>query len=288
MRTTDPKNRSKYPKPYVLKSPNSTGVEREVLEDKHIQTLQNFGLSFLQAKTYLVLLMLGEADTKTIAKASNVARQEIYRVMPSLLKLGLGTKTISKPIMYKATPLKDALGILLKKQKQEVAKLENERGWLLNNIHSVNNQTLTSEDETQFTVTSELTLFFITHEKILSKTQETIDIIVPNITLPNRFNEMWTALQKKLNQTPNLRVRLITPRSSKIDLLPAGIVEYPGFEIRHSSEQVSFGMHIFDKKELTLAIAEKGGLPSLWSNNPNIVTIAWNYYELMWTKASPA
>jgi sugar-specific transcriptional regulator TrmB len=262
------------------------GVDKQLLADKHIETLQNFGLSFLQAKTYLVLLMLGEADTKTIAKASNVARQEIYRVMPSLLKLGLGTKTIGKPTLYHATPLNDALGILLKKQKQEITKLENEQRWLLNNLHSVNSQNLTSEDETQFTITSELTLFFITHEKLLAKTQETIDIILPCIVFPNRFNDLWASLENKLYQTKDLKVRLIVPSNSKKDLLPVGILEYPGFKIRYLPDLISFGMYIFDKQELTLSIAEQEGLPSLWSNNPNIVTIARSYYELLWTKAA--
>jgi sugar-specific transcriptional regulator TrmB len=60
-----------------------------------IQTLTDLGLSLLQAKTYLNLAKLGKANVQTIAKASNVARQDIYRVMPKLQKLGLAEKFIS-------------------------------------------------------------------------------------------------------------------------------------------------------------------------------------------------
>ena len=256
-----------------------------MIEDKHIRTLQDFGLSYLQAKTYLVLLDLGEADTKTIARASNVARQEIYRVMPSLQKLGLSEKSISKPIIYKATPLKDALSILLKKEKTEVDNLQNKQNWLLNNFHSDGVKNLVHEDDTQFIITSELTLFFNSHEKLLSKTQESIDIIVPFIFFPEKFCEMWSQLKKTMLKKRNLKVRLIAQRCDDGSTLPKSILEYPDFELRYATEPVSFGMYVFDKKELTLAIAEKSGLPSLWSNNHNMLILAQNYYELMWAKA---
>ncbi|MEX2723761.1 MAG: helix-turn-helix domain-containing protein [Candidatus Freyarchaeota archaeon] len=63
---------------------------------EYIQTLTDLGLTFLQAKTYLNLAKLGKANVQTIAKASNVARQDIYRIMPSLQKLGLAEKNHSQ------------------------------------------------------------------------------------------------------------------------------------------------------------------------------------------------
>jgi DNA-binding IclR family transcriptional regulator len=54
----------------------------------------------LKSKVYLTLATLGKADVKTIAKASNIARQEIYRIMPTLQKLGLTEKIITNPTMY--------------------------------------------------------------------------------------------------------------------------------------------------------------------------------------------
>jgi hypothetical protein len=43
-------------------------------------------------------------------------------------------------------------------------------------------------------------------------------------------------------------------------------------------------MHIFDNKEVTLATSENG-LPSLWSNNRNLVNLAVSYFDVMWSKA---
>ena len=64
-----------------------------LMQKEQIQTLMAFGLTSLQAKTYLALAKLGKADVKTIAKVSKVARQDIYRIMPTLQKWGLEKKS---------------------------------------------------------------------------------------------------------------------------------------------------------------------------------------------------
>ncbi|MGB9740994.1 MAG: helix-turn-helix domain-containing protein, partial [Candidatus Bathyarchaeales archaeon] len=54
-----------------------------------IKKLMLFGLSKNEAKIYLALLQLKQASTSAIAKLSNVPRQETYRVLPRLEKLGI-------------------------------------------------------------------------------------------------------------------------------------------------------------------------------------------------------
>jgi len=91
-----------------------------MIQDEHIQALMGFGLTLLQAKIYLNLVKLEKADVKTLSKASNVARQDIYRIMLTLQKLGLTEKIIAKPTMYKATPIKEGLSILLQNKKRKL------------------------------------------------------------------------------------------------------------------------------------------------------------------------
>lgn len=52
---------------------------------KEVQTLMEFGLTRSQAKVYLTLVRLGE-DSKalTIFRFSNVARQDVYRILTEL------------------------------------------------------------------------------------------------------------------------------------------------------------------------------------------------------------
>jgi sugar-specific transcriptional regulator TrmB len=55
-----------------------------IKDSEYIQTLMSLGLTFLQAKVYLSLVALGKSDAKTISKASDIVREEIYRIMPYL------------------------------------------------------------------------------------------------------------------------------------------------------------------------------------------------------------
>jgi sugar-specific transcriptional regulator TrmB len=253
--------------------------------DKHIQLLHDFGLTCLQAKIYLILLQFERADAKTIARASNLARQEIYRLMPSLQELGLAEKIISKPVNYKATTLDNALSILLEKQKKDLTQLEDKRSWLLQNVWSSMGSMNADEDDAQFIVVSEIKSFINTHEKLCQNTKQSIDIIVPFITM-GRFSEMWNQLERTLRDKKTLKVRLLTLKSTDETELPRAILENSRFECRHLNGNRAFGMHIFDKRELTMSISENRGLPSLWSNNPNLMLLAQDRFNFLWDKST--
>ena len=255
-----------------------------MIQKEQIQTLIDFGLTSLQAKTYLALAKLGKADVKTIAKASNVARQDVYRVMRALQKLGLTEKIVAKPIMYKATSIEEGLSILLQNMKSEYDKLQKETTLLINSFHAKNAEiTLKVEEDTQFIITSEITRLLKIHRNQSWKSQESIDAMIPVINVPSKVRDEWLHLKKPLKR--GVKVRVITPKL-KDKIAPApweAIATDPCFELKYSVTPIPFGMHIFDKKEVTLAISANI-LPSLWSNNSNVVQLAIKYFDELWNK----
>ena len=84
-----------------------------MIQDEYIQTLTELELTLLQAKAYITLARLGKADVNSISKASNLARTDVYRVMLILERLGLAERIIDKKTVYKATPIKEGILILL-------------------------------------------------------------------------------------------------------------------------------------------------------------------------------
>jgi sugar-specific transcriptional regulator TrmB len=58
-------------------------------QDEEVQTLTCLGLTLCQARVYLALARSGMSTAKTISKVSKVTREDIYRIMPTLQKLGL-------------------------------------------------------------------------------------------------------------------------------------------------------------------------------------------------------
>jgi sugar-specific transcriptional regulator TrmB len=253
---------------------------------EYIETLEDFGLSSLQAKIYLVLLTLGKADATTIARTSNTARQEVYRIMPGLQKLGLGEKIIGKPVTYCPTPLDKGLSILEQKQKEKCEVLHQKKRWLVDNFHFNNGNNIISGEDAQLVIISEATLFVNTHKRIISKTKMSIDTILPQICFPTKLYQIWSQLEGDIATKKNLKVRVLTEKSENQKTISQDITKHPLFEFRFLTGPLNFGMHIFDKKELTLALSETSGLPSLWSNNLNLVNIAQNHFEMLWNTAS--
>jgi len=259
-----------------------------IQDDEYTQALTDLGLTLLQAKTYLALATLDKTDAKTIAKASNVARQDIYRIVPMLQKLGLAEKIIANPTMYKATPIKEGLSILLQNRKKEYARLQKKTTSLINNFHANTAKIDAQEGDTQFKLTSEVTLFLKMHKNLHQKAQISIDAIIPLIfDGAAKFNEGLSFPKKAMRR--GIKIRLITQKaenglkSRELQALGKNSL----CELKYLATPVLFGMHIFDNKEVTLATS-KNGLPSLWSNNRNLVNLAANYFDEMWSKAQEA
>jgi len=255
-----------------------------MIQDEYIQTLMGFGLTFLQAKTYLALAKLGKANVKAIAKASNVARQDIYRIMLTLEKLGLGEKIIAKPTMYKATPINEALSILLQNRKEELAELQKKTTSLINNFQEKKAKT-PQEDRIQFIITSEITRFLKMHKSLTQQAQTSIDGIIHFRVSQPKFHEALSTLKGAIRR--GVKMRLVAEHVEKQFIPPEvqWLEKHALFELKYAATTIHFGMFIFDKEEVTLATTI-GGLPSLWSNNPNVVKLANSYFNEMWNRST--
>jgi sugar-specific transcriptional regulator TrmB len=255
-------------------------------QDKHIQTLMGFGLTHLQAKTYLALVRTGKADVNTISKFSNIVRQDIYCIVPTLEKLGLVDKIIAKPTMYKATPIKEGLSLLLQNKETEYRELKKNSSLLLDDFSGFENDITPHQGEkTQFTVTSEFRLLIKAHRELFSKTQKSVDIIVAsNYACPfidPHFENHRNALKRGIKISVLVQGELQTAIGKRKPSTS------PLFEVRCVPSFARFGMHIFDKKEATLCLSIDRGVPSLWSNNPNLMELANGYFADMWRQAKP-
>jgi sugar-specific transcriptional regulator TrmB len=98
-------------------------LERLDRTNEKIKVLESLGLSFVQAKAYLVLTQLGRAKAGEIYKKAEIARQDIYRVLEELHKIGLVEKIVCTPINYVPIPFADGLYILLKRKRTEYEEI---------------------------------------------------------------------------------------------------------------------------------------------------------------------
>ncbi len=262
-----------------------------VQDDEYIQTLTGLGLTFLQAKTYLALAKLGKADVRTISKASNVARQDIYRIMPALQNLGLIEKILTTPTIYQVNPINESLCILLQNKTQEFIELQTKIKGLLNNLQNRKDEITLQDEDHQFSIISSKILLLKKLAKGENTTQTSIDVVGKyegiKYMLFYRFRDIKRALKR------GVKIRLITERHEDDKSLQKTIQTLKInqlFEIRYLPAPIPVKTVILDRTEVNMciAISPAKDVPSLWSNNPNFVKVMVAYFEELWNKAMGA
>ncbi len=90
--------------------------------ETNVEVLGGFGLTRNQAKVYMAIARLRLASVGQISKASKVRREDVYRILPKLEKLGLVEKMLGKPTKIRAIPVEEAVSILIKHEEEAAHK----------------------------------------------------------------------------------------------------------------------------------------------------------------------
>src|SRR4030067_1135420 len=93
--------------------------ELRMANDENTELLLGLGLSLNQARVYLAILKLEKTTVGQVAKFSKVRREDVYRILPTLEKMGLIEKLMGKPTEIRATPISDALTFLVAEEKSK-------------------------------------------------------------------------------------------------------------------------------------------------------------------------
>lgn len=250
----------------------------------------NLGLTNLQAKIFITLFRLGGAGegVRKISRESNIARQDIYRLLPSLQKMGLVQKIIAEPTLYKATPLETGFSMLLNQKTEEYHEMRTKATALFTHfMESSNPKVEPKEEAQQFTITSGRSLLLKSLGKIFLKAQTSIDVISSvegiNLTLFYALPHMKKTIER------GVKVRIITDQRGK-GLFEKNAKELrrlnlSDFQVRYVSSPIPVGMAIFDGTQASICVTSDQIVPSLWTNNLNVLTLASNYFEGIWAKS---
>lgn len=238
------------------------------------------GLTELQAKTYLTLSHLGKAEVGKIAKNSGIARQDIYRIIPTLENLGLAEKIIATPILYKAVPFSEGTSILFRRRADEYANLRDSLKLLLAQPEE-NTQDTSEENSVGFLITSEKKRLIAKLEKTYTQASH-IDIMIPGNAVNHMAFYFYECLSHAL--TRGAKIRVLTQRADirptaerKLQLLKA----HSNFQAKFVKSKYDFSIAICDNTEINIALSDKE-VPSLWTNNRHIIKISQMMFEDEW------
>jgi sugar-specific transcriptional regulator TrmB len=96
------------------------------LQDDDLNIFTQLGLTHLETEVYIAIIKSGQSTASSIAKKLQIARAEVYRIIPELLKLGLIERIITTPNAFRAFPISMGLNTLLERNKKRQDKIQTE------------------------------------------------------------------------------------------------------------------------------------------------------------------
>jgi sugar-specific transcriptional regulator TrmB len=256
--------------------------------DENTDLLLGLGLSLNQARVYLAILKLEKTTVGQAAKFSKVRREDVYRIMPNLEKMGLIERLMGKPTVIRATPISDALSFLVAEEKSKFdARLTGMRTKV---------QTLSLKDWKQ-PLTGEESIYILIAEKkaILAKTSELIRNSRKEVSLiadKARIIPTLSQFSKECRQAikKGSQIRLIFEGDSHSVFLKEKVqklVDGKSVHIKFHQEPLNHFI-MSDDKEALITTSKESGLgesTSLWTNNSNLIGLLRTAFESDWQKA---
>jgi sugar-specific transcriptional regulator TrmB len=260
------------------------------ITEENIKTLIQLGLTSAQAKVYLTLATLEKATAKEISNHSDVAREEVYRLLAALQKKGLIEQIIASPTQFKAFPIEEGLSILIRRKEKEISGIKKKISRIRQNFQRNNAKTMMNENETQFALIPEKDAFILRLKKMVQNDKKTIDAICEGRGFARSMFEIDEEVKECLRR--GVRIRVIVANSEEEQSWRKAVQEYvkcSNYKIKTLTIEKGFSVGIHDGKEMNIiCFSEKdfAESPFLWSDNANIVKMAQDYFESMWSKAS--
>jgi sugar-specific transcriptional regulator TrmB len=251
-----------------------------------IDTLIELGLTLNQARIYVALLYSEKPlSAKEISKITNITRQDVYRILPDLQKVGLLEKNITAPAMFKATSLKLGVSILMKNKTAQ----HNE---LIDKANKISDEPClkesSSDDAPEFVLVPGNDAVVQKISQIIGAVQSSLDIVTSRKRLPRAVLEFFDARMQALKR--GVKTRTVTEKllSINADIERMMLAESKaGALIRYLPTLPSALLLLFDKKQVMIITSATGTLETsaLWSNNPCLIALATSYFENAWNAA---
>jgi hypothetical protein len=256
-------------------------------KENGIQALVDLGLTELQARVYLALVISGRSSARTIANLSNVARQETYRILSELLKLGLISKIISTPTKFEPLPLSDCVSLMLEKRIKKTEELVTQTR-KLGMKHKFTEDFEESADVGYRFVEIPEKYVTIRREEQKLSSLKTLDLLVSSKKFKPWIFLYEEKMMNALNRGAKMRFIIDKPECD----IPAinALRKKPSFNIRYVLKHPPVQFAIINNEEVSLSTAPSAVTirPILASNHPSLVHLAQQYFEITWFTALEA
>jgi sugar-specific transcriptional regulator TrmB len=237
---------------------------------------------------------LKTADAATIWQNSKVARQEIYRVLDELYRIGLVEKIVATPMKFRALSLDDGLSILLKQRYDKYIEIKKSAEKISKKLTSAESTT-EPFDEGKFIITEKVDALNLRIDKMFTDIHKTIDLHNPWSFIRRtywRYSDFCVEMAKK---GMKLRFLIDKPKDERElqTFFKSDLAQISNFNdtyaVRICSKPIQYGFGIYDGKYLlcqTKPVLSSMNNPTLFSDNTAIIALLQELFDLKWNDSA--
>jgi sugar-specific transcriptional regulator TrmB len=248
------------------------------ISDVARRSLQQFGLTDYEIRSYTSLLEIGPATASELSEASEVPYSKIYEVLGSLEKKGWIEMEHGRPSKYYPKPPSVATEIA--RSRLETAFKTNET-LVLEELQPLYEKKGVRERPDIWIVRGEF--------NVLAKVRETIEHVQKEIlaavpTLPDAIAEALIPIVKTIVDR-GVKVQLMTMKAPMRESMNR-LTKLCEVRVR---EQMFGGGIIADGREVILLLGQEGDEAvslGIWSDHIGLAKFAKNYFEYLWQDSS--
>lgn len=249
-----------------------------------VEVLVSLGLSNRQARVYLALLKAGYAKAKTTAELAQVERQEVYNLIEDLKLTGLIEQNLTVPTSYTATPITEAIKLLLEQKTNQLITVTKNAKQLATKLNQPQNTALNIIQPCFGTICDGYR--GKKYLKAIQETQQSIDAVTSWVRFKQQSFRFENPFRAVLKKDVELRFVIEKPLNHQLPKwVKATQKKHDNFKIKTQPTQLGASITIFDQNKAAIAFNANVSLskgPDLWTTNPTLTTLCQAYFDTVW------
>ena len=252
-----------------------------------VEVLVGLGLSGRQARVYLAVLKAGGAKAKIVAELAQVERQEVYNLIEDLKLAGLVEQNLTVPTSYTATPIAEAMKLLLEQKTEQLITLTKNAKQLADKLNQPQNPAPTTTQPCFGTIIDGYR--GKKYLKAIQETQQSIDMVSSWTRFKQQSFRFENQFRAALKNGVELRFAIEKPLNHQLPKwVKASQEKYDNFNIKTQPNPLAASISIFDQNKAAIAFTANASLskgPDLWTTNPALIALCQAYFERAWKQS---
>jgi sugar-specific transcriptional regulator TrmB len=247
------------------------------MDERAVKLLTQYGLSERESTIYLHLLANGSRGAGEIARAVQLRRMEVYRIVKALSDRGMVIASPGKPVKYAPEPIEAVIALLMDQQMKKLRDMEEARTELLTVGKTVQRLPETSA-ESKFKMIQGREQIYSQMERMIDSSSSSVNLVLTRNDLVQLH--LLGASERFRNAIKRgASIKLL----SSVDLKTVEAVESlpKGSEMRHSDDFSIGRMLISDGTQILVSLVLDDTQGRKNDRDIAIWTDSSNYAEMM-------